>query len=258
MIPQVRRNKILEYINKKKTVTINELVTEFNISEVTIRRDLAILSAENHIVKVYGGASIRDFPIREPVFLQRIHENVNEKRKIAIEAEKRVSDGDIVLLESGSTCLELARHLNIKKDLKIITICPHILNTLCDLKRAGKLNGDILCCGGIWREEPDIFIGPQAIRFFDDLKINIAFFGLVALNLKDGWMGSNSFEAELTRKIISVSQKIIGITVSSKFDRVSLASIGPIELFDEIITDNRINKSIYKEYTDANIKITLC
>jgi len=258
MIPQARRNKILEYIRRKKTVTIDELAVEFDISEVTIRRDLTGLSKENQIMKVYGGAAFKDFPAREPIFLQRIHENLSEKRRIAIEAEKRISNGDIVLIESGSTCLELAKHLYAKKDLKIITTCPHILNALCDLKRAGKINGDILCCGGIWREEPDIFIGPQAINFFNDLKINIAFFGLVALNLNDGWMGSNSFEAELTKKIISVSEKIVGITVSSKFERVSLASIGPVTLFDEIITDNGITKSIFEKYIDKNIKITLC
>ncbi|MHB8279943.1 MAG: DeoR/GlpR family DNA-binding transcription regulator [Candidatus Humimicrobiaceae bacterium] len=258
MITQARRNKILEYMRRKKTVTIDELVEEFDISDVTIRRDLTRLAKENHIKKVYGGATFLDFLVREPVFLQRIHENINEKTRIAVEAGKRISDGDIVLIESGSTCLELAKHLEMKKDLKIIATCPHILNMLCDLKRVGKINGDILCCGGIWRQGPDIFIGPQAISFFNDLKINIAFFGLVALNLKDGWMGSNSFEAELTKKIISVSEKIIGITVSSKFERVSLANIGPVTLFDEIITDNNLDIDVYKKYKDANIKVTLC
>jgi len=258
MIPLERRNRILEYIRNKNTVTMEELIKEFDISDITLRRDLSILASDNLIKKVYGGATIVDSIVREPVFLKRINENKQEKTRIAFEAQKRISDGDIILIESGSTCLELAKHLGEKKDLKIITTCPHILNTLCDLKRAGKLAGDILCCGGIWRQEPDIFIGPQAINFFNELKINVAFFGLVAISLKDGWMGSNSFEAELTKKIISVSEKTIGITVSSKFERVSLAGIGPISLFDELITDSKLDQNLYKEYLDSGIKVTLC
>jgi DeoR/GlpR family transcriptional regulator of sugar metabolism len=257
MIPQARRNKILEYVRQKKTATISEIAEKFNFSEVTIRRDLSSLAKENQIKKVYGGCMAVDDVVREPVFLQRIHENIIEKNRIAQEAQKRISDGDIVLLESGSTCLELAKNLSGKKGLKIITTCPHILNTLCDMKRSGKIDGDIMCSGGIWREEPDIFIGPQAINFFNGLKINIAFFSPVAMNLEDGWMGANSFEVELLRKIVSVSEKVIGIMISSKLEKISLAGIGPASLFDEIITDSSLPEDIYKKYTAAGIKITV-
>jgi DeoR/GlpR family transcriptional regulator of sugar metabolism len=258
MIPEERRQKIVDYIESKKTATIPEIGKEFGVSEITVRRDLNSLSSQGMIRKTYGGATAVNTFIQEPVFLQRIYENREEKKRIAAEAVRRISDGDTVLIESGSTCLELVKFLSQKKDIRVITTAPHILNALCDLKRAGRFEGEILCCGGLWRQEPDIFVGPQAMSFFDSIRINIAFFGLVAINLKDGWMGSNIFEAELTKKIISSSEKIIGVTVHTKFEKISFTKIGSLTLFSEIITDNNLPPETLERYRKAMINVTVC
>ena len=258
MIPEERRNRVVDYIKLKKTATISEISNKFDISEITVRRDFDKLSRQGIIKKVYGGAAVINTFLIEPIFLQRIHENREEKKRIAAEAVKRISDGDIILIESGSTCLELVKFLPQRKSIKVITTGPHILNALCDLRRAGKFDGEIICCGGIWRKEPDIFVGPQAMDFFNSIKINTAFFGVVAINLKDGWMASNIFEAELTKKIICSAEKIIGITVHPKFEKMSFTKIGPLTLFNEIITDNDLEPEILERYRKAKINITVC
>lgn len=257
MIPEERRNKIVEYIRSKETATIPEVVKKFKIAEITVRRDFDILSKKGVIKKIYGGASIKSNVFREPFFLKRINDNREEKKRIAAEAVKKISNGDTILIESGSTCLELVKILEQKKNIKVITAAPHIVNMLCDLKRENRFNGEILCCGGIWKGEPDdLFIGPQAINFFDSIRINTAFFGIVALNLKDGWMAPSSFEAELTKKIVTSSMKVIGICDHTKFNRISFTKVGPISLFNEIITDKGIDKQDLKKYS-ANIRITI-
>jgi DeoR family transcriptional regulator, fructose operon transcriptional repressor len=258
MIPEKRRYNIVDYIKEKKTVTISEISNEFNISEITVRRDFDKLSQKGLIKKSYGGATIANDFLPEPVFLRRISENKDEKRRIAKEAVKRITDNSTVLLESGSTCLEIAKVLPQNKNIKIVATAPHIINVLCNLKRSKDSDGEILCCGGIWKKEPDIFIGPQAEDFFDSIKVDIAFFGIVALSLKDGWMVPNLFEAQLTKKITSCAGKIIAVTDHTKFDKISFSKIGPINLIDEIITDSGLDEEIYKKYTKAGVKITIC
>jgi DeoR family transcriptional regulator of aga operon/DeoR family myo-inositol catabolism operon transcriptional repressor len=256
MIPEKRRLKIANYIKLKKVVTNSEISKEFGISEITVRRDFDRLLDKGIIKKIYGGAATTESFMQEPVFVKRVKENIEEKKKIASEAIKRISDGDVVLIESGSTCLELVKLLPQKKNITIITTAPHILNALRNLKRNGDLDGEVLCCGGIWRDKPDIFIGPQAIHFFNSLRINIVFFGIVALDLEEGWMVSSIHEAEITKKIVSCSEKIIGITVSNKFNKISLSKVGSLTLFNEIITDNDLKPEILKKYKSANINIT--
>lgn len=107
------------------------------------------------------------------------------------------------------------------------------------MSRKNEFNGDILCCGGLWQKDPDDFLaGPQTLKFFDGLKIDIAFFGIFAIDFKDGWSTPNIFEVDLTLKIINNSKKVIGITHHSKFNKTGFSRIGPISLFDEIITDS--------------------
>jgi DeoR/GlpR family transcriptional regulator of sugar metabolism len=257
MIPEARRDKIVEYIKNKRTVTIPELSSQFNISEITVRRDFDKLVKQGIIKKVYGGATIIDSDKFEPILAQRIQEYINEKKRIAKEALTRISDGDIILIESGTTCLELVKILPVKKKIKVITAAPHILNALIDLSRNDEFDGEIICCGGIWQEDPDdFFAGPQSSRFFEGLKIDISFFGIFSIDFNDGWMTPNMFEVELTKTITDASKKVIGLTDHSKFNRSGFSKIGDIDLFDEIITDNRIDQEITKKYSKRT-KITL-
>lgn len=249
MIPEARRDKIAEYIKRNKTVTIAQVSRQFNISEITIRRDLSKLENQGVIRKVYGGATTVNADNVEPFLAQRIQENTKEKKRIAAEALSRISDGDIVLIEAGTTCLELVKVLSSRKKLKVITAAPHILNALIDLKRTNQFDGDLLCCGGIWQEDPDdFFAGPQSSRFFEGLKIDIAFFGIFSIDYRDGWMTSNMFEVELTRTIIRASRRVVGLADHSKFNRTGFSKVGDIDEFDEIITDSGLDDRVLSTY----------
>ena len=143
-----------------------------------------------------------------------------------------------------------------RKKIKVITAAPHILNAVIDLKRNNKFDGKIICCGGIWQEDPDdFFAGPQSSRFFEGLKIDIAFFGIFSIDFKDGWTTPNMFEVELTKTIINASNRVIGLTDHSKFNRSGFSKIGEIDLFDEIITDDGIDQKDLTRY-GQRVKIT--
>ena len=258
IIPEERRGQILKYLADKKTATIEDICKTFDISEVTVRRDINKLSLNGLIKKVYGGVTIPVSYTSGPVFVERRNKNLEEKRRIAAEAVKRINDEDTILIESGTTCLELVKLIHQKKNLTIISSGAHIINALCDLRRQKLFDGEIICSGGIWREQPDIFIGPHAVEFYQKVKINVAFIGILALNLEDGVMLSNQFEAELQRHILSCSQRRIALADHTKFDKVSFTKVGSLSLFDEIITDSGIDQSTLDRYKKAKVKITIC
>lgn len=88
MIPEARRNHILDYIRNKKTVTIKEISNKFEISEITVRRDFDILTKQKSLKKVYGGATISNSDISEPILAQRLRENLEEKKELQMKQLK--------------------------------------------------------------------------------------------------------------------------------------------------------------------------
>jgi DeoR/GlpR family transcriptional regulator of sugar metabolism len=257
MLPEKRRLKILEYIKVHRTASIDEIAHQFDISKITARRDFENLSQKGVIKKVYGGIASFDTFTPEPVFLKRIYENKEDKIRIAGEAVKRIMENDIIFIESGSTCLELTKLLPNVKVKQVVTTGLHILNILADLKRSHQIDTEIICSGGILREEPDIFVGPQALRLLDDIKVDVAFCGIYAVSIEDGWMASSIFEAEILKKVIKSSKKLIGITVNSNFEKLSFAKIAPITVFDEIITNKDLDNEILLRYRNK-VKVTVC
>ncbi|GAH33225.1 unnamed protein product, partial [marine sediment metagenome] len=214
VIPNIRRGQILDYLSDKKakTASLAELYDYFNISVTTLRRDIDILTKENSIRKVHGGVVLKKEIDEEPLFSRRINKLREEKRRIAKEAITRVSDRDIIFLNCGTTCMEIAELINIKKNIKAITIAPHILNKLSYLNNNNNFSGEVMCSGGILRKDPsDIFVGPRAINFFNGMRITISFFGVLSISLEEGWMVSSFFEAEITKAVLEKSEKVIGV-----------------------------------------------
>jgi len=258
MIPEERRQKISDYIKVERTVSINQISRKFKISEITVRRDLDKLSKKGTINKVYGGATDGAFYPKESSLFKRMKENVEVKKRIASEAFKRIPEkSTTIAMIAGSTTLELVKLLEQKENINVVTVSPHILNALCDLKKQNKFNGEIMCTGGIWRNDPDdLFVGIHAINFFDKVRIEVSFLGLLALDLENGLMCNSAFEAELLKKIISSSETVIGIGDHSKFGRTAFTQIGPIDLLDEIITDKELDEKIFVSF-NKKVKITL-
>jgi DeoR/GlpR family transcriptional regulator of sugar metabolism len=255
MYPEDRRNQILNFIRNRDFTDVQEISKKFSVSDITARRDLIILAKSGLINRVYGGAKSSVQTVNEPVFNEHIKEYRQQKQSIAREAIKHIKDGDTVFLDSGSTVLELAKMMVSKKNLKVITWGLHILNAMSDLSRKGDFDGEILCCGGTWRKNPDLFLGPQSLRFFDDIIINKAFLGIIAVNLEFGWMGISLTEVEAVKKIMSVSEYTIGLMISSNFGKTAIAKIGALDSMPCIITDNGADPETLNLYRTKGLNI---
>lgn len=255
-IPEKRIIELKDLIKKEKVVTVERLSEVFNISPITVRRDLEMLDKKGFLTKVHGGAIYKDLIESEPVFSEQIKLHPQEKSEIAKEASERINDGDNVILESGTTCLAMVKHLRGKKDIKVSTAGIPIANELWNLSMIKK-DLEVTVCGGVIRPNSSIYVGPHAINYFKKINVDIAFVSPVGVSIEKGISTATDFDAELMKSIIDCSNKTILICDSTKFGKYSYINVAPLAAFTEIITDKALDKDYYNKIKDIGIKITL-
>ena len=255
-LPEKRIIEMKKLIQLEKMVSVERLSEHFNISPITIRRDLNRLQKEGFISKVHGGAIFKDNLAPEPIFNEQIKIHAKEKEKIAKEATKRISDGDAIILESGTTCLAMVEFLTSFRNLKISTAGIPIM---LELWRAYSNRTDFIIgvCGGIIRSTSNFFTGSHAINYFHNINVDKAFISAVAISIDKGISSATEHDSELTKAIISSAKEVILVSDSTKFGRYSYINTASLDRVNEIITDNNLPKDVHKMLKSMNIKTTL-
>ena len=250
--------KLKEFIQSRKTVTVEEISKTFDISEVTARRDLARLKKDGFIIKVHGGAVLRELGHleAEPVFEDRLSQHKQEKTSIAREAAKRIKNGSIFIIESGSTCFHLLQFLADKENLKIATCGIPIANELIRMVRIKK-DFEINVSGGLARPDSQVYTGPSTVEFFNSINAELCFISALGVSAEKGISTDNYFDAAVSRKIIEVSDRAILLCDSSKFGKSSYVKIAPLEDIDEIITDGGVPGSLIESYKSKGTRLTV-
>jgi DeoR family transcriptional regulator, fructose operon transcriptional repressor len=255
-MPERRKLEIKALLEKEKMVSINRLSEVFGISYLTVRRDLEKLEEEGIIKKVHGGAMLIKGFEPEPVFHKQKELYKDEKSRIAAEASSRIKDGDFIIIESGSTALELVKYLENKKNLKVTTAGMPILVELWSLANK-KRDIEVIACGGILRPEVSTFVGSYATNFFKGINVDIAFVGAQALSIDKGISTATFVDADIFRAVVENANKVILLCDSSKFETRSYVNVAPVSSIDEIITDSGIDKDILKKIKKSGINITI-
>jgi DeoR/GlpR family transcriptional regulator of sugar metabolism len=257
LLSSERRQKILQIVIEKRSISVDELAALFPVSAITVRRDLDKLAQEGSLRRVHGGAmALPNIVIAPKSSEQSAHLTENQLR-IGEEASKRIADGDFIVIESGSTCLALVQNLSKKKRLKIVTASPRIAMMLANVSEKYNGNFEIISCGGILHVYKNFLTGPHARNLFESIRVDIAFISPTAIDLAAGVTADSAYEAEITRTILEqCSKKRIGLIYSSKFRKTSFVKVTAVENFDEIITDGELDAEIISNYTERGIKIT--
>lgn len=255
-IPEKRRIEIKNLIQQEKTVSVEKIANLFNISPITVRRDLEKLQDRGLISKVHGGAMVRDSLEPEPVFKERVNLFKVEKDRIAKEAAKRINDGDSIIIESGTTCQALVKNLASKNNLKIATAGISVAAELLDLLNIRK-DFEISVCGGMLRPGSSIYVGPHAVNFFNSINVDKSFVGAVAISVKKGLSTATQFDAELSKAIINSAREVIMLADSSKFETQSYINFMPLTKINEIITDSNLNKEVAQKIKKLGVKLTM-
>jgi len=227
-----RQQQIVQFIRERKRATVAELSERFGVSEATIRRDLEKLDGQGEIRRAHGGAVTVERAAPEPPVVHRMVENQEEKRRIGQAAAQLVQDGDVIFLGSGTTTLEVARNLDGKENLTVITNALNIANQL-----AGKQNITVIVTGGLLRHSELSLIGHLTEQALKELRADKVIMGMRAISIEEGLTNDYLPETKTDRTIIQFAPEVILVADHSKFGKVSTALVAPITSVNKIVTD---------------------
>ncbi len=245
-----RQNKILQWVNQQYRITIGEVCERYAVSEATARRDLESLAAHGKVQRVHGGAiAIEKAPPEMPM-LQRQVEQITEKQRIGELAASLVADGDTVFLGSGTTVLEVARHLTGRQNLTVITNSLPVVMLLSEYP-----NITIVCTGGLLRASELSFIGHIAEQVLYEVRADRVFIGVRAISIKEGLTNDYLPETLTDRAILDIGRENIIVADHTKFGRTStvrLVSLGKVHV---LITGMETPAELLSELSQNNIRV---
>ena len=230
-----RKQKILEFIEERRKATVAELCERFKVSSATIRNDLRDLQSSNQLIRTHGGAIVRSRTGLETDMNARRVQNLAAKRKIAEAAVRLVEDGDTIILDSGTTSLELARLLAQKRDLTVVTNDLTIALCLEDFDAVR-----VVLMGGSLRKRFHCTVthGPTADGMLSGLTVDKAFMGVNSFSIEKGASTPDIAHAETKKLMMGIAAKIILLFDASKMERNSFALFAPLDRVDTIVTDS--------------------
>jgi DeoR/GlpR family transcriptional regulator of sugar metabolism len=242
----------LDLLAERGSVAVMDLVARFDVSEMTIRRDLVILERKGLLRRVHGGAVLDRGRSYEPPFLTRSVEFQEQKARIGAAAATLVKNGESLALDVGTTTLEVARQLAGKNNLTIITPCFQIATVLAETPGIR-----LILTGGILRPGELSLVGHLAERAFQEFFLDKLFLGAAGVDFETG-LTEYSLEDTLVKKAMLRSAKeIILVVDSSKFDKVAFTAIAPLSVVNRIVTDSGLEPATRARLEEENIEVLL-
>lgn len=240
---QHRLDLIVAYLKNHTLVTVEQLVEAVDASPATIRRDLIKLDEQGVISRSHGGVALRRFEPAQPT--------TNEKRAIARVAASLVNAGDAVVLDAGTTMMELAKCLT-HLPLRVITVDLHIALFLAEFRQI-----EVTIVGGRIDDSSQSCIGEHGRKLLRSVYPNIAFMSCNSWGVKTGVTTPTEDKAGLKQEIIANAQRKVLLADSSKYGAHSLFNVVPLERFNDVITDVNLPPSAQVELKGRAFALTL-
>jgi DeoR family transcriptional regulator of aga operon len=254
LLVEERRRKILDLVEKQSRATVDELVERFGVSAVTVRGDLDALSRSGSVIRSHGGAlkrvaALQDVPINVKETLHH-----GEKVRIGRAAAQMIRDHETVMIDSGTTTAEIARHIKFLK-LESLTVITNALNVAMELANLPHLR--LIMIGGILRQMSYSLAGPHAEHTLKGLNADRLFLGVDGLDLEIGLTTPDVLEAQLNAMMIKVSREVVVVADSSKFARRTLSVIAPLDTVHRVITDDGVAPDIVAALEARSIDVVV-
>ena len=249
-----RREIIRELLQSKPFISLHELEIRFpNISSMTLRRDIEYFESLGEAIKVRGGARSMKFitTSMEDTFTLRMTENIAAKERVAYKAVGMIETGRSLFLDSGTTMLKLASLLPDER-LTITTTGPNIAMELI------KKNLPIVnIVGGMLNRDNISVSGNQAIRFLNDINIDIAFIVPSGISSHDGLTCGNYIECELKKLVVEKARRSVVLMDASKLDRTLPYTFCGIGDIDTIIAERTLPQDITAVANEHNVEVII-
>jgi DeoR/GlpR family transcriptional regulator of sugar metabolism len=231
MLAETRRRRLLERVTRQGYATLDELVKTLGVSESTIRRDLEVLDLAGSIKRTHGGAIYAGDVTSMPAFDERTGTAVAEKRAIGLAVAEFLEDGDTILLDGGTTTLEVARAL-VGRRVQVVTNSLPIAQLL-----ASSPQIDLILIGGYVYPRTGVALGPLSIAMMQGIRVRRAILGAGGI-VAEGIYNSNSLLVETERQMMSCGQEVVIVADHTKFGRLALARLCGLDEVDQVVVDS--------------------
>ncbi|MDT8859239.1 DeoR/GlpR family DNA-binding transcription regulator [Alkalihalobacillus sp. MEB130] len=249
MLKSQRIKQISDYINQHKTVSLDDLVSVFDVSKNTIRRDVQELVESGEYKKVYGGVSVNRTRL-EP-FHDRKTRNLHQKQLIAKKAASYIIDGDVIFIDSGTTTLELIEFI---KTLEL-TIITNNLDFIIQTLPFENLN--VISTGGVLERKTKSFASLTKQDILKSHNINKAFMASAGVTIKNGVTNSSPLETDLKRTVVERSSEVFLLVDHNKFDQHAVMTYCDLQEIDVLITDSVPTNHYIQHAQQNNIQLVI-
>ncbi len=264
MLQIERQNELLNWLHQRGFLATTEVARHFNVSQMTVWRDIENLEDQGLVKRVHGGLALPDWELGEanpfPERIEQQHEyrfpvGMEDPRRIALGryvAREIIQSGDDLILEGGSTVASVIPHLE-KRNLTVIT---NGLNTLA-LAQVYDTIETVLCCGGVLNQPNAIFIGPQAENFFHSYRVDRVLISAAGLTLKDGFVDPSPIYDSMKRVMCRCAQERIAMVDSMKIGKSALSRVMGLSEIDILVTNQDANPDIIRRLRDQGLDVRL-
>ncbi len=250
MLTEQRRRLILEELRKRGVVKTSELSQLFSVSPMTIRNDLNALAREGKLVRIHGGAMVKEWVTAEPSYQEKAHLNIEEKRRIAQKAVELIEPGMAIFIGNGSTTMQLVKALPPDMGLRVFT---NALNHAMELTHIRGV--DVYVVGGYLRGVSFAMVGRLAKRALEDVYFDIAFLGANGISLEHGVTIPSLEEADTAAEILRHSRRRVILADHTKFGVVAHGKIADLSEIDVIITDSGLDQELARTLSELDLEL---
>ena len=234
MLVEERRQRVLDLVSERGFVALTDLAKTIDVSESTLRRDLDYWHKQGLLRRTHGGAMFVGDAATLPALEERSSSQLDEKKLIARAAVSRIEDGDTILLDGGTTTLEVARLL-VGRSLQIVTNSLPIAALF-----ASSRETDLVILGGYVYPKTGVALGPLTVRMMEDIHVHQLIMSVGGITPK-GLFNSNLLLVETERRMMRCADEVVVVADHTKIGRQALAYLCNLTDIDTLIVDNQLS-----------------
>jgi DeoR/GlpR family transcriptional regulator of sugar metabolism len=229
---QDRHDVICSIVHAAGRVRVSDLSTDIGVSEMTVRRDLEELEEKGLLTRVHGGAVSTVSRSFEPGFTARAQQNTEAKKRIGEAAAALVRDGETLIIDAGTTTLQVAGSLRPDLRLRVMALSLRVADVLADLP-----NVTLMIPGGVVRPHERSFVGGMTLTTFDELTFDTVVLTSGGVDVQAGVTEYEFDDAQTKRAALQSARRTIVVADGSKLGAVAFVRLCPIEQVDVVVTD---------------------
>lgn len=252
MIKEDRLHYILNQVRQNGKGIVGELSVSVGVSDITLRRDLKELAEQGLIRRVHGGVVYPAQSMQEASVIQRMKQNWSCKERIAKATVALIQDGESIFLGSGSTTALVARNLQGRGNLSVVTNAFTVVNEL-----ANQRGIDIVVLGGMLRASELSMLGHITGQALKEVRVSKVIIGIHAIDLRAGLTNDYLPEVLTDRAILELGSQVILVADHSKFGKVGSAFLAPVERLSTVVTDNQTDAGMLEALRQLAITVVL-